>query len=202
MMTFTISLADNAWAAEEPVSGDGHTGAATEQVPHKEAFPPFDPSHFASQLLWLAITFALFYWFMNRVAIPRIAGILEVRRDRISGDLDDAQRMREESDAAYAAYEQELGEARNRAHAIGQEAHEKARAQTEAERHRVEEQLAARLAQAEARIDQIRSKAMGEVGGIASETTAAIVSELIGATVNKTEIARAVEAATAWEQGQ
>ena len=54
------------------------------------AFPPFDPSTFPSQILWLAITFGLFYLFLKRVVLPRIGGILEVRRDRIAQDLDQA----------------------------------------------------------------------------------------------------------------
>ena len=42
-------------------------------------FPPFDRSTFPSQLLWLAITFGLFYLFLKKVVLPRIGGILEVR---------------------------------------------------------------------------------------------------------------------------
>ncbi len=57
-------------------------------------------SSFASQLLWLAITFGIFYYLMSKVVIPRISGILGVRRDRITRDLDEAQRLKEESDAA------------------------------------------------------------------------------------------------------
>ena len=52
------------------------------------SFPPFDSSTFSSQLIWLAITFGLFYYLMSRVALPRISGILETRSDRIAQDLD------------------------------------------------------------------------------------------------------------------
>lgn len=50
-------------------------------------FPPFDGETYASQILWLAITFGLLYWIMSKVALPRLSGILEDRRDRIAGDL-------------------------------------------------------------------------------------------------------------------
>ncbi|MEP1881060.1 MAG: ATP F0F1 synthase subunit B, partial [Roseibium sp.] len=85
---------------------------------HGAGFPPFDSSTFASQILWLAITFGLFYWIMKNVAVPRIAGILEDRKDRIAGDLAEANRLKQETDAAIAAYEQALAEARNKAHGI------------------------------------------------------------------------------------
>jgi F-type H+-transporting ATPase subunit b len=99
--------------------GDAHGGGA---------FPPFDQSTFASQLLWLAITFGLFYLLMSRVIVPRIGGILEHRRDRIAQDLDEASRLKEEADNAIAAYEQELAEARKKASAIAEAAREKAKA--------------------------------------------------------------------------
>lgn len=207
-MTFTFTVINKAYAAEEATDGAHAAGDATAQthsgteVAHDGgahgaeggAFPPFDPSTFASQLLWLAITFAIFYWFMSKVAIPRIASILEVRRDRISGDLDEAQRLRDEADAAHAAYEQELAEARSRAHAIAQDASEKAKAEADARRQKVEADLAKKLEEAEARIGDIRAKAMSDVGGIASETVGAIVSQLVGASATKAEISRAVGA--------
>jgi F-type H+-transporting ATPase subunit b len=45
--------------------------------PAESPFPPFDSSTFPSQLLWLAITFGLFYLFLQRIVLPRISGILE-----------------------------------------------------------------------------------------------------------------------------
>ncbi len=156
-------------------------------------FPPFDSSSFASQLVWLAITFGLFYLLMSRVALPRISSILEVRSDRIAQDLDEANRLRDESDAAIAAYEQELAEARSRAHAIAQEARDTAKAEVDTKRAGVEADLATKIADAETRIAGIKKKAMGEVGKIAEETTDALVSELLGGKVTKADIASAVK---------
>src|SRR5690606_23669808 len=57
-------------------------------------FPPFDPSTYASQLVWLAVTFGALYLLMSKIALPRIGEILEVRRDRIESDLAEADRLR------------------------------------------------------------------------------------------------------------
>ena len=61
---------------------------------HKAAFPPFEKETFASQLVWLAITFVLLYVLMARVALPRIGGIFAARAKRIADDLAQAQRLR------------------------------------------------------------------------------------------------------------
>ncbi|MBL4696015.1 MAG: F0F1 ATP synthase subunit B [Rhizobiaceae bacterium] len=157
-------------------------------------FPPFDPTYFASQLLWLAITFGLFYFLMARIVIPRISGILETRKDRISQDLDEAQRLKDESDHAHAAYEQELAEAKQKAHAIAQEAKDEAKAEADRDRGKVEESLAKKLSQAEAKITKIKDAALAEVGTIAADTAEVIVQELIGGKITKAELAKAVSA--------
>lgn len=194
-MFVTPGYAEEAAPAAEgtqAVEGQAHTEAGPD---HSEVgFPPFDSSTFPSQLLWLAITFGLFYLFLKKVVLPRIGGILEVRRDRIAQDLDQAARMKEEADAAVAAYEQELAEARNKANAIGQDARDNAKAEADAARKEVEADLDKKLAEAEAHIASIKASAMKEVGTIAEETAATIVEQLVGKS-DKTAIAAAVKSA-------
>ncbi|MEM5502149.1 F0F1 ATP synthase subunit B [Ahrensia kielensis] len=171
--------------------------AGTEAVgEHAESgiFPPFDTSTFASQLFWLAITFGFFLWFMSKVIVPRIGNILETRQDRIAQDLDKAREFRDDADASIAAYEQELAEAKAKANEIGQIAREKANAEANAERAKVEAELGTKLSAAEARIADIREKAMSEVGGIAEEAASEIFTQLIGGTVTKADLAKAVAA--------
>lgn len=186
-----------------PVSGadSGNSVVHTETgVAHdagKGVFPPFDSTHFASQLLWLAITFGLFYLFMSRVVLPRIGGVIETRRDRIAQDLEQAARLKTDADNAIAAYEQELAEARKSAAVIGQEARDKAKNDIDAERKAVEASLEKKLAEAESRIASIKEKAMSDLGSIAEVTTAEIVEKLLGGKSDKAEVAAAVKAVTA-----
>lgn len=162
---------------------------------HEETvFPPFDSSTYSSQLVWLAITFGLFYLFLQKVVMPRLGGIIEVRNSRITQDIDEAARLKGEADAAVAAYEQELADARAKAGAIGQKARDEAKADAEAERKKVEADLDAKLSEAEARIALIKDTAMRDVGEIAEETATAIVQELVGSGADKAAVAAAVKA--------
>ncbi|MBB4305639.1 F-type H+-transporting ATPase subunit b [Rhodobium orientis] len=169
--------------------GEAHGGGGN--------FPPFDSSTFPSQLLWLAIMFGLFYYLMSKVALPRIAGILEDREDRIAGDLAEADRLKRETDEAIAAYEQALAEARNKAHSIARTNREKLEAEVEAKRTAAEDKLNQKLAEADARISEIKEAALKEVDGIAAETAEEIVASLIGAKVSKAELDKAVAAGMA-----
>ena len=185
----------SAFAQESaPAAAEGETHAGT-AVPAEEhgTFPPFNPATFPSQILWLVITFGLFYLFLKRVVMPRLGGIIDVRNDRITQDLDHAARLKGEADAAVAAYEQELAEAKSRANAIGQQAGDAAKAEAAAARKKVEAALDKKLGEAEASIASIKANAMKEVGSIAADTASAIVEALVGGKASKAEIAAAVK---------
>ena len=172
------------------------TGAHTEQPGgHKAPFPPFAKDTFASQLVWLAITFVILYVLMARVAIPRIGGILSARAQRIEGDFAAAQRMKEESEAALAAYEKSLADARNRAQAIGAEVRDKLNAEADVNRKATEAKLNAQLADAEKQIAATKAAAMANVRGIAVDAAAAIVQRLIGTAPPPAAVASAVDEA-------
>src|SRR4029077_6769455 len=91
----------------EPPAQGGHGG-----------FPPFQSQTFASQLVWLTIAFVLLYVLMAKLALPRVGAMMESRQKRIEDYLADASRLKGESDAAVAAYEKALADARNRAQVI------------------------------------------------------------------------------------
>ena len=164
---------------------------------HEAAFPPFDPATFGSQLFWLAILFGLLYVLMSRVALPRIGSILEERSARIAKDLADAQRAKDASDAAVAAHEQALAEARQNAHGIAQKARDAAKGEIAADRNRIESELNAKLAAAEGEITKVKTRALGEVDAIARDAVETMVEVLVGARVGKDTIASAVQAAIA-----
>lgn len=155
-------------------------------------FPPFDPGTFAPQLVWLAITFGALYWIMSRVALPRIGSVLEERRDRIQRDLDEAERMKVETDAALAAYDQAMTEARGKAQAMARDTRESLAAEVERERVRVDEQVASKVAETERQIAATKVRALSSVNEIAVETAGAIVSRLIGKDVPASEIQAAL----------
>jgi F-type H+-transporting ATPase subunit b len=170
------------------------TTAHTEADAHGHAFPPFQKDTFASQLVSLAIAFVALYLIASRVALPGVRSLLDERQGRIDGDLAEAQKLRDASDAALKAYESELAAARSRAQAIGAETREKLNAASEAERKTLEAQLAAKLAEAETTIAATREAAMSNVRGIAADAAAAIVQRLTGVLPDKRSVNRAVDA--------
>jgi F-type H+-transporting ATPase subunit b len=161
---------------------------------HGGGFPPFESSTFASQLVSLVIAFVALYLIVSRVALPRVGALIDARQNRIEGDLADAQKLKDESEAALKAYEADLAAARSKAQAIGAETREKLNAASEAERKTLEDRLAVKLADAEKTIAATRATAMSNVRGIAADAASAIVQRLTGTTPDGSTVASAVDA--------
>lgn len=169
------------------------TEAHTEHQGGKIPFPPFNKETFASQVVWLAIFFVALYAIIAKLAIPRIGGIVEARRSRVEGDIAEAGRLKDQSDAALKAYEKSLADARGRAQALANETRDKLHAEAEETRKRLEGELNIKLVDAERTIAATKSAAMANVRGIAVDTASAIVQRLTGTT----PAGPAVEAAVA-----
>ena len=160
----------------------------------KAAFPPFEKSTFASQLVSILIAFVALYLIVSRIALPRVGSVIDERQNAIDGDLAAAQKLKDESDSALKAYESELAAARARAQAISTETRDKLNAASEAERKALEEQLSHKLAEAEKTIASTRESAMSNVRGIAADAAAAIVQRLTGVLPDGASVNSAVDA--------
>ena len=161
----------------------------------KAPFPPFNSETYASQVVWLVIAFVALYVLLSRVALPRVASIFAARTGKMKGDLDTAERLRAESEAAIAAYEKALADARTKAQAIAGATRSEFSAKSEEKKKQLESALGKKLADAERQIEATKKAAMANVRGIAGEAAAEIVKRLLGNEPNKQSLDRALDGA-------
>jgi F-type H+-transporting ATPase subunit b len=154
--------------------------------------PQFDLAQWPGQILWLLVIFAILYVLFAKVFVPRVGGTIDAREDRISGDIGDARRMKEEAEAAAADADREMVEARARAHKVADDAKAEAKAAAALRQAQEDAKLAEILGAAEARIAEARGEAMGHVRGIALETAGAIIGKLTGVPATSREIEQAM----------
>jgi F-type H+-transporting ATPase subunit b len=155
-------------------------------------FPPLDAGTFVPQLVWLVLTLGLLYLLLRRVVLPRVGEVIEERADRIKRDLEQAEKLKGETEDALANYEQALAEARAKSNAMAKSMRDKLTAEVDKERAKVDAAIAAKLTEAERRIADTKSKALHSVGDIAGDVAGAIVARLIGKEVSKDELKKAL----------
>lgn len=156
--------------------------------------PQLDPSLFATQLFWLFVTFMVLFLIAWKVALPRIADVLNARQNRIDSDLERAQTLKSEAEDVLSAYEKALAEAT----AEAQDIHRQNLQELAAERTRRQEELARRLSgqtrDAESRISAERRRAVDNIREATLDVVRSAAVRLIGGTVAEADADRAIRA--------
>ncbi|WP_292907081.1 ATPase [Niveispirillum sp.] len=167
--------------------------AAAEGEHAKKGLPQLNPDSFASQVFWWVVTFGLLFWLMSKVALPRVAEVLEARQEKISNDLEKASALKAEAEGVMQAYEKALSDAR--ANAQKEVAAAVATADAEAARSNTEQgaKLAAKARDAEVRIQVAKQEALSNLSSVAAEAALAATARLSGAAPSSEAAAAAVE---------
>ena len=161
----------------------------TEAPGGQPGLPQMDVTTFPSQIFWLAVTFTLLFIVLWRVTLPKIAGAITDRRNRIDGDLATADQAQKAASDALKSYEAHLAQAKARAVGLADENRRKITAEIDDIKQTADKEAQATMSAAEARIAAERDKAGTSVVQSAAEAAAAIVARLIGVQVSVQEAA-------------
>jgi F-type H+-transporting ATPase subunit b len=172
-------------AAATALSGIAHAA--------EHGMPQLNIPDFAPQLIWLAIWFVVLYLLMAKLALPRVAATMEERRQRREGDLARAAQLKSEAEAANAAYQRTLAEARVQAQSTIKETSDRLAADAAERQRALAAALAEQIAAAEHRIAATKKQALAEVRGIAVDVGRSVVEKLTGAAPDAAKMAAAVD---------
>ena len=143
------------------------THDAAGQAASTPGLPQLDFSTFGNQIFWLLVTLVVIYFVLSRIALPRIAAVLAERKGAITNDLAAAEDLKAKAVEAEQAYLKALADAR-------------AEAQTIVGQAKADAEIAARAAEGEQKIADIRASAMDSVKEVAVAAAAEIVAVMGG----------------------
>ena len=146
----------------------------------KGGMPQLDFSTFPNQIFWLAVALVAIYLILSKSALPRIAATLADRQGRITGDIEAAERMRAEAIEAEKSYQQALTDARAEANKIVAAAKAGIQADLDKATAKADAEIAARAAESEKAIAEIRAGMADSIGVVARDAAEAIVARLGG----------------------
>jgi F-type H+-transporting ATPase subunit b len=159
--------------------------------------PQFHLENFVPQLAWLAIFFAILYFGIVRLTLPKLGKTLDAREDRIAGDLSTAERAKGEADALSASYAAGIEDAHKTARAAIAEAKARAMASVEKTVAAANSVIAEKAAVADTSLADARSRAMTEIEAVAADAASDIVERLTGRRPDAALVAGAAKTAFA-----
>ena len=141
--------------------------------------PQLDFSTFPNQIFWLVLTLVALFFILDRVALPRIAGVIAARRAAITGDLASAEELKRKAEAAEAAYEAALAEARTQAQRISEETRAAIQKDLDVAIAKADAEISAMAAESEKRLTEMRAGADTAVSEVARETAEALAARIM-----------------------
>lgn len=142
--------------------------------------PQLDVGTFGNQIFWLVITLLVIYFVLSRVALPRIAAILAERQGTITNDIAAAEDLKAKAEAAEAAYDKALADARAEAQRISGETKAAIQADLDVAIEKADDEIAAKASESEKAIADIRAGAQDAIKVVAKEAAKDIVAVMGG----------------------
>ena len=154
-----------------------HSEAAAASAP---GMPQLDFSTFGNQIFWLVVALVAIYFVLSRMALPRIATVLAERQGTITNDIAAAEDLKAKALEAEAAYDKALADARIEAQRIIAEAKADIQGDLDVAIAKADAEIAAKSAESEQAIAEIRAGALDNVKAVARDTAKEIVAALGG----------------------
>jgi len=154
--------------------------------------PQLDLATFPNQIFWLVVTLVALYFILSRVALPRIGSVLAERAGTITNDIAAAETYRAQAAEAEAAYQKALEDARAAAAKVVEESRAEIQKDLDLAIAKADAEIAARTAESETRINEIRATAAEAVRAVAKDTTAEILAAF-GVSVDAASVSASVD---------
>jgi F-type H+-transporting ATPase subunit b len=149
-------------------------------VAEAPGMPQLNFDTFPNQIFWLVVTLVVIYLILSRVALPRIGAVLAERQGSITNDIAKAEQLKSEAAEAETAYDKALADARTEAHRIIAEAKADIQADLDVAIAKADAEIAAKSAESEKAIADIRAGAMDNVRTVAADTAEALIAAMGG----------------------
>ena len=149
---------------------------------------------FAEAEFWVGVALVLFFALLIYMKIPAmIAGALDDRASKISGELDEARKLREDAQALLTQYERKRKDAEKEAEDIVAQARREAELFAAETRKKMTAQMERRTRLAEQKIGQAEIQALKEVRATAAGIAVAAASAVLSSEVKGARAAALID---------
>lgn len=181
-LDFSLSADLNVHLADVSAKGGGGKEAG---------YMPIDVATAIPVIFWSIILFATLFFVLDRAILPRIQRTIERRIQSIDDDNEKARLATDQIEELHQSKEKVIADSKAKAKSILAEARDvSSKIQTE-ELSSVDEEISARISEAESRIADASEEALANLPSIAERAVGEIMSKL-GVNVTKEEISEAV----------
>ena len=154
--------------------------------------PQLDPQYWASQVFWLVIIFLSIYVLIDKIFIPKIRNNIDVRKDKISKDLESAKNFKEQAEKKLEEYNLLIESAKKDANKILSESRQKLNEDMQIKRAKIQKEIDEELNKAEKEIKKFKNDSSSKINIISEDIASNLLKDIFGEELNKSSIKASV----------
>ena len=154
--------------------------------------PQLNTEYWVAQVFWLSVIFSVLYLIIWKIFLPRITYSIENRKSRLVNDLDQVQKLKEDSEKKLNEYNLIIEKSKKDAKKIIEDNQKKLDRDIENKKKKFNEEIEKELSAAENEIKDLKKSSISNINHIAEETTAEIIKQIVNTEVNKSSVSAIV----------
>ena len=155
--------------------------------------PQLNPDDWISQVFWVILVFGTLYVILWKTILPKINENLENRKSQILTDLDDAQKLKDQSEKKISEYNIILSKAKQDAKKILDDARKKINRDIENKKNQFNLEIDKEIQNAEKEIKTLKLSSIKDINEIATKTSSEIARKIVGTEVNASSVSAIVD---------
>ena len=155
--------------------------------------PQLNPEFWASQIFWLILIFSSLYIIMWKIFLPKITDSIENRKSRINNDLNETQKLKENAEKKLGEYNKIIEDTKKEAKKIIEDNKKKLEDDIKNKKQKFNEEIEKELLSVEKEIKSLKKLSISSINKIAAEVSSEVVKQLVGTSVNMSNVSAIVE---------
>ena len=155
--------------------------------------PQLNPEFWASQIFWLILIFSILYIIIWKIFLPKITDIIENRKSRIIGDLNETQKLKEIAEKKLREYNKIIEDTKKEAKKIIEDNKKKLENDIKSKKQKFNEEIEKELMSVEKEIKSLKKSSISSINKIAAEVSSEVIKLLVGTSVNTSNVTAIVE---------
>ena len=140
--------------------------------------PQLDFSVFPSQFFWLIVNFVLMLIIMSKFIIPKTAEMINLRKEKVEGDLQKAAEIKQQVEATIAKYNEALKNANSKANISLQKTRDELNETINRRQADLTARLNAEIEAGEEKIANSKARALQKIEDVSAELAVDILGKL------------------------
>ena len=155
--------------------------------------PQLNSEFWAAQIFWLFVLFAILYIVIWKSILPKIVDGIENRKKKITSDLDEAQKFKNDAEKKLIEYKKIIEQSKKEAKKIIEDSKKKLETDIKSKKQKFNDEIEEELKVVEKEIKDLKKSSISNINNIAAETSAEVIKQIIDTEVNRSNVSAVVE---------